>query len=54
MKSDFQMSAIFRNAGVGVSEEAFEEAWRLASMRHPDREVCVEAFRNALREIQVY
>ncbi|XP_076135699.1 EF-hand domain-containing family member B [Alosa pseudoharengus] len=49
-----EISAIFRNAGVNVSEEAFEEAWRMASTRHPDGEVCVEGFRNALREIQAH
>ncbi|KAG5271654.1 hypothetical protein AALO_G00182490 [Alosa alosa] len=49
-----EISAIFQNAGVNVSEEAFEEAWRMASTRHPDGEVCVEGFRNALREIQAH
>ncbi|KAL2084433.1 hypothetical protein ACEWY4_019951 [Coilia grayii] len=51
-RSKDEISAIFRSAGVDVSEQAFEEAWRLASQRHPAGEVCVEGFRNALTEIQ--
>uniref|UniRef100_A0A3B4G1A5 EF-hand domain-containing family member B-like n=1 Tax=Pundamilia nyererei TaxID=303518 RepID=A0A3B4G1A5_9CICH len=47
-----QIATIFRNAGVNISEETFEEAWELASMKQPTREVCVENFRNVLREIK--
>uniref|UniRef100_A0A8C5EFQ5 EF-hand domain-containing protein n=1 Tax=Gouania willdenowi TaxID=441366 RepID=A0A8C5EFQ5_GOUWI len=43
---------IFRNIGVNVSEETFEEAWSLASDKHPNGDVCVEEFRNALKEIK--
>ncbi|XP_005744137.1 EF-hand domain-containing family member B [Pundamilia nyererei] len=47
-----KIATIFRNAGVNISEETFEEAWELASMKQPTREVCVENFRNVLREIK--
>lgn len=47
-----QIATIFRNAGVNISEKTFEEAWELASMKQPTREVCVENFRNVLREIK--
>lgn len=47
-----QIAEIFRNVGVDISEETFEEAWKLASMRHPAGEVCVEAFRATLKEIK--
>ncbi|XP_062279123.1 EF-hand domain-containing family member B [Scomber scombrus] len=47
-----EISEIFGNVGVNISEETFEEAWKLASMKHPDGEVCVEVFRNVLKEIK--
>ncbi|XP_074538949.1 EF-hand domain-containing family member B isoform X2 [Halichoeres trimaculatus] len=47
-----EIKEIFKNAGVNISEETFEEAWELASMKHPSKEVCVEAFRNVLKEIK--
>ncbi|KAM7382980.1 hypothetical protein PAMP_002670 [Pampus punctatissimus] len=47
-----EIAEIFRNVGVNISEETFEEAWKLASMRHPAGEVCVEVFRNVLKEIK--
>ncbi|XP_010772350.1 EF-hand domain-containing family member B [Notothenia coriiceps] len=47
-----EIAEIFRNVGVDVSEETFEEAWKLASMKHQDGEVCVEVFRNTLKEIK--
>lgn len=37
---------------MNISEETFEEAWKLASMKHPAEEVCVEVFRNVLKEIK--
>lgn len=37
---------------MNISEEAFEEAWKLASMKYPTGEVCVEVFRNVLKEIK--
>ncbi|KAG8009806.1 EF-hand domain-containing family member B [Nibea albiflora] len=52
-RSKKEIAEIFRNVGVSVSEEVFEEAWKLASMKHPAGEVCVEAFRNVLAEIKV-
>ncbi|XP_035527590.1 EF-hand domain-containing family member B [Morone saxatilis] len=47
-----EIAEIFRNVGVNISEEMFEEAWKLASTKHPAGEVCVEAFRNVLKEIK--
>ncbi|KAG7216483.1 hypothetical protein INR49_001969 [Caranx melampygus] len=47
-----QIAEIFRNVGVNISEETFEEAWKLASMKQPNGEVCVEDFRNVLKEIK--
>ncbi|XP_013871843.1 EF-hand domain-containing family member B [Austrofundulus limnaeus] len=47
-----EIAEIFRNVGVNISEEAFEETWKLASMKRPDGKVCVEGFRNALKEIK--
>ncbi|XP_023658401.1 EF-hand domain-containing family member B isoform X2 [Paramormyrops kingsleyae] len=49
-----EISQIFRNLGVDISEAVFEEAWKLASMTHPGGKVCVEVFRNVLKEIQAY
>uniref|UniRef100_A0A3Q4M8K3 EF-hand domain-containing family member B-like n=1 Tax=Neolamprologus brichardi TaxID=32507 RepID=A0A3Q4M8K3_NEOBR len=51
-RSKEEIATIFRNAGVNISEKTFEEAWELASMKQPTREVCVENFRNVLREIK--
>lgn len=50
--SSSQIAEIFRNVGVNISEETFEEAWKLASMKQPNGEVCVEDFRNVLKEIK--
>ncbi|XP_067366805.1 EF-hand domain-containing family member B isoform X1 [Channa argus] len=47
-----EITEIFRNVGVNISEETFEEAWKLASMKQPAGEVCVEVFRNTLKEIK--
>ncbi|XP_042346837.1 EF-hand domain-containing family member B [Plectropomus leopardus] len=47
-----EIAEIFKNVGVNMSEETFEEVWKLASMKHPDGEVCVDVFRNALKEIK--
>ncbi|XP_026173079.1 EF-hand domain-containing family member B isoform X2 [Mastacembelus armatus] len=47
-----EITEIFRNVGVNISEETYDEAWKLASMKHPAGEVCVEAFRNVLKEIK--
>uniref|UniRef100_A0A3P9KRP5 EF-hand domain-containing protein n=1 Tax=Oryzias latipes TaxID=8090 RepID=A0A3P9KRP5_ORYLA len=51
-RSKEEISEIFRNVGVDISEETFEEAWALASMKRPNGEVCVETFRNTLKEIK--
>lgn len=51
--SSLQITEIFKNVGVNISEETFEEAWKLASMKQPSGEVSVELFRNTLKEIKV-
>ncbi|XP_030605225.1 EF-hand domain-containing family member B [Archocentrus centrarchus] len=51
-RSKDEMAEIFRNVGVNISEDTFEEAWKLASLQRPTREVCVENFRDVLREIK--
>ncbi|XP_068426465.1 EF-hand domain-containing family member B [Clinocottus analis] len=51
-RSKKEITDIFRNVCVDVSEETFEEAWKLASMKHPAGEVCVEVFYNILKEIK--
>ncbi|XP_060756951.1 EF-hand domain-containing family member B [Neoarius graeffei] len=47
-----EMEQIFRNAGLCIPDQTFEEAWSLASRSHPTGEVCVESFRNSLNELQ--
>uniref|UniRef100_A0A8C9YGP1 EF-hand domain family, member B n=1 Tax=Sander lucioperca TaxID=283035 RepID=A0A8C9YGP1_SANLU len=47
-----EIAEIFRNVGVNVCQETFDEAWKLASMKNPAGEVCVEVFRNVLKEIK--
>ncbi|XP_069576492.1 EF-hand domain-containing family member B isoform X2 [Brachyistius frenatus] len=51
-RSKKEIAEIFTNIGVSVSEETFEEAWKLASTRQPSGEVCVYDFRNVLEEIK--
>ncbi|XP_043972062.1 EF-hand domain-containing family member B isoform X2 [Gambusia affinis] len=46
-----EIEEIFRNIGVNISDETFEEAWKLASMKKPSGEVCVEHFRQTLKEL---
>uniref|UniRef100_A0A8C7WPB0 EF-hand domain-containing protein n=1 Tax=Oryzias sinensis TaxID=183150 RepID=A0A8C7WPB0_9TELE len=38
-RSKEEISEIFRNVGVDISEETFEEAWTLASMKRPNGEM---------------
>ncbi|XP_068179079.1 EF-hand domain-containing family member B isoform X2 [Antennarius striatus] len=45
-----EIAEIFRNVGVNISEETFDKAWELASMKHPTGDVSVEVFRNILKE----
>ncbi|KAM9723738.1 EF-hand domain-containing family member B [Menidia menidia] len=47
-----EIKEIFGTVGVNISEETFEEAWKLASMKQPSGQVCVQAFREVLREIK--
>ncbi|XP_053468084.1 EF-hand domain-containing family member B [Ictalurus furcatus] len=47
-----EMEHIFRNAGLRIPDQTFEEAWSLASRSHPTGEVCVESFRKLLSELQ--
>nr|XP_057909642.1 EF-hand domain-containing family member B [Doryrhamphus excisus] len=51
-RSKKEIAEIFRNVGVNISEETFGEAWKLASAKHPEGDVCVEAFRRVLKEIK--
>lgn len=45
-----QLSQIF--VGLDLSEETFEEVWKLASAEHEAREVCVGSFCRLLKEIK--
>ncbi|XP_051722172.1 EF-hand domain-containing family member B isoform X2 [Ctenopharyngodon idella] len=47
-----EIAQIFQKVGLNVAEETFEEAWKLASTRHPAGDVCVESFRKVLSELQ--
>ncbi|XP_016411758.1 EF-hand domain-containing family member B-like, partial [Sinocyclocheilus rhinocerous] len=47
-----EIAQIFQKVGLNVAEKTFEEAWKLASMRHPAGDVCVESFRNVLGELR--
>nr|XP_055067357.1 EF-hand domain-containing family member B [Misgurnus anguillicaudatus] len=47
-----EIAQIFQKAGVTFEDEMFDEAWKLASMRHPTGDVCVESFRSVLCELQ--
>uniref|UniRef100_A0A8C1CPR6 EF-hand domain family, member B n=1 Tax=Cyprinus carpio carpio TaxID=630221 RepID=A0A8C1CPR6_CYPCA len=47
-----EITQIFQKVLLGVAEETFEEAWKLASKRHPAGDVCVESFRNVLHELR--
>ncbi|KTF90401.1 hypothetical protein cypCar_00031101 [Cyprinus carpio] len=47
-----EIAQIFQKVGLSVAEETFEEAWKLASMRHPAGDVCMENFRNVLGELR--
>ncbi|XP_075902961.1 EF-hand domain-containing family member B isoform X2 [Nelusetta ayraudi] len=48
-RSKAEIAEIFRNVGVNVSEETFEDAWKLASMRHPAGELQVRLIVSAGR-----
>ncbi|CAJ1062967.1 EF-hand domain-containing family member B [Xyrichtys novacula] len=47
-----EITDIFKNLSLNISDETFEEAWKLASMKHPSGEVCVESLHNVLKEIK--
>ncbi|XP_067253921.1 EF-hand domain-containing family member B [Chanodichthys erythropterus] len=51
-RSKEEIAQIFQKVGLNVPEETFEEAWKLASTRHPVGDVCVESFRKVLNELQ--
>uniref|UniRef100_UPI00398EBD57 EF-hand domain-containing family member B isoform X2 n=1 Tax=Pristiophorus japonicus TaxID=55135 RepID=UPI00398EBD57 len=51
-RSQDEIKQIFCKAGVDMSRDTFEEVWKLAAMKHPKGEVCVETFRDVLDEIQ--
>ncbi|XP_008429419.1 EF-hand domain-containing family member B [Poecilia reticulata] len=46
-----EIEEIFKNIGVDISDETFEEAWKLTSMKRPSGEVSVELFRQTLKEL---
>ncbi|XP_014877293.1 EF-hand domain-containing family member B [Poecilia latipinna] len=46
-----EIEEIFKNIGVNISDEMFEEAWKLTSMKKPSGEVSVELFRQTLKEL---
>uniref|UniRef100_A0A096MEM0 EF-hand domain-containing protein n=1 Tax=Poecilia formosa TaxID=48698 RepID=A0A096MEM0_POEFO len=46
-----EIEEIFKNIGVNISDETFEEAWKLTSMKKPSGEVSVELFRQTLKEL---
>ncbi|NXN63532.1 EFHB protein, partial [Himantopus himantopus] len=45
-----EIAQIFRNIGVNISDERFEEIWKQACLKHQKDEVCVESIRNVLDE----
>ncbi|XP_072548550.1 EF-hand domain-containing family member B [Salminus brasiliensis] len=47
-----EIAQIFQKVGPHVPEQTFEETWKLASIRSPTGEVCVESFRKVLQELQ--
>ncbi|XP_072249322.1 EF-hand domain-containing family member B [Leuresthes tenuis] len=47
-----EIKEIFGNVGVGISDETLEEAWKLASTKRPNGEVCVQVFRDVLEEMK--
>ncbi|KAL4646869.1 EF-hand domain-containing family member B isoform X1 [Arapaima gigas] len=49
-----EVAQIFGSSDAHAGDKLFEEAWKLAAVRDPRGEVCVESFRNALKEIQAY
>ncbi|XP_028835335.1 EF-hand domain-containing family member B isoform X2 [Denticeps clupeoides] len=50
-RSKNEVVQIFHNVGLSVPDDTFEEAWELASMRHPTGQVCMDSFLNVLKEI---
>ncbi|XP_019581578.2 EF-hand domain-containing family member B [Rhinolophus sinicus] len=51
-RSKKEIAEILCNIGVKLSEEEFENVWKLASEKHHRGEVCVENIRNVLDELQ--
>ncbi|XP_072316900.1 EF-hand domain-containing family member B [Eucyclogobius newberryi] len=51
-RSKHQIAEIFQNIGLDLSQQLFDEAWELASMRSPTGDVCVDHFRNVLKELK--
>ncbi|KAK7886173.1 hypothetical protein WMY93_025794 [Mugilogobius chulae] len=47
-----EIAEIFQNIGLDLSQRLLDEAWDLATMRSPSGDVCVEDFRNILREMK--
>ncbi|KAL1258646.1 hypothetical protein QQF64_009223 [Cirrhinus molitorella] len=51
-RTKHDIAQIFHKVGLNIAEKTFEEAWNLASMRHPAGDVCVESFRSVLHELK--
>ncbi|KAM5232220.1 EF-hand domain-containing family member B isoform 2-T2 [Hipposideros larvatus] len=51
-RSKQEIAEILCSIGVKLSEEEFENVWKLASEKHHRGEVCVENIRNVLDELQ--
>nr|XP_061789354.1 EF-hand domain-containing family member B-like [Nerophis lumbriciformis] len=51
-RSKKEITEIFRNLGTDIPEKIFDEAWKVASTRHPNGDVCVDAFRTVLKQIK--
>lgn len=49
-----QITQIFMDLGLDLSEETFEKAWKLAAEKDPKGRVCIENFRSVLKELNVY
>ncbi|XP_008321509.1 EF-hand domain-containing family member B isoform X2 [Cynoglossus semilaevis] len=53
-RSRKEITQIFMDLGLDLSEETFEKAWKLAAEKDPKGRVCIENFRSVLKELNVY
>ncbi|MEE6466045.1 hypothetical protein FKM82_006809 [Ascaphus truei] len=49
-----EIAQVLRNSGVNISDQNFEELWKLAAKRHPKGEVSFETMRGVLDEMEAY